>query len=110
MPGEFEPDRSPQAIHGAEQMWAIANNHLQKIIDEVKSNEPGIYAKAGNTDPSVLYDWFKMYIQVAEQRAGAPAHDMTILMCCAAITRLVRDERTEVSDVLTQLEKENWNK
>lgn len=95
-------------MHNAEQMWAQANEHLGKVIEYAESVMPTAYANAGgNQDISVVYDWWKAYIQIAEQMGGSAAHDMTILMCSAAITRLMRqDDRMRADTVLAQLEKE----
>lgn len=99
-----EINRDPARIHGAEQVWAQANTHLQKIMDHVATLEDDIYTAAGgNHDPSVLYDWLKAYIQTAERNGGKPARDVTMLMCAAAITRLVRAPRT-TNDPLAQLD------
>jgi hypothetical protein len=80
-----------------------------------------VYANAGgNADISVVYDWWKAYIQLAEEQGqnvanligaqGNGAHDMTILMCAAAITRLMHAEAgMATSTVLAQLEKEIGN-
>jgi DNA topoisomerase VI subunit A len=105
-----EANRDPRRIHAADKMYAQARNHLDKIIEHVKELEPDIYTVSGNTDSSVLYDWLKGYIKVAEDKAselseaqGKAARDMTLLMCAAAITRLVWASRTD-NDPLAQLD------
>jgi hypothetical protein len=99
-----EVNRDPARIHGADEMWTQALNHLDKIIAHVKTMEPDIYVMAGeNTDASVLFDWLKGYIKVAENVGGRAAHETTLLMCAAAITKLVRASRTD-NDPLTQLD------
>lgn len=104
------PDNNshPERTHLAEQMWAQADEHLGKVIGYAQSVMPAAYANAGgNQDISVVYDWWKAYIQVAEQVGGQRAHEITILMCSAAITRLMRqDDRMRADTVLAQLEKE----
>jgi hypothetical protein len=98
-----EINRDPARIHGAEQMWAQAQQHLDKIIANVRQDEPRIIAQTGgNTDDSALYDFLKGYIMQAERISGQKAHDVTILMCAAAIVRLVRAPRTD--DILAQLD------
>lgn len=94
----------PSHIHGAEQMWAQGSAYLDQVIKHVREHEPAIYGNVGNTDSSVLYDWLKAFIITAEQDGNPTAHDVTILMCAAAITRLVRAPRTD--DPLAQLDKE----
>jgi hypothetical protein len=103
-----EENRDPRRIHGAEQMWAQASIHLDRVLAMVHEQEPAIIENAaGNTDPSVIYDWLKLFIMVAE-RHGQEAHNTTILMCAAAITRLARAPR--VDDPLAQLDwKETGN-
>ena len=114
IPGNNDPHR----VHGAEQMWAAADAHLRKVIEYAHTVMPDVYAKAGgNTDISVVYDWWKAYIQAAEEVGENlsnmlglnhnGAHDMTVLMCAAAITKLMASEETmRVSTVLTQLERD----
>ena len=104
----FDNPDDPQRIHNTEQWWAQATEHLDKILAYVKTQEPAIYAKAaGNTDVSVLFDWFKAYIQTAENQGGLAAHQATIVLCACAITRLMRDdERMAASTVLAQLERD----
>lgn len=98
-----ETNRDPSRIHGADEMWTAALNHLDKIIAHVKTMEDDIYTVAGgNHDASVLYDWLKGYIMVAETKGGQQARNMTLLMAAAAITRLVRAPRTD--DPLAQLD------
>jgi hypothetical protein len=98
-------------MHNAEQMWAQADEHLGKVIEYAESVMPIAYANAGgNQDISVVYDWWKSYIQIAEHMSGEAAHSMTILMCSAALTRLMRnDDRMRADTVLAQLEKEISN-
>lgn len=106
------PNLGPRNTHGAEQMWAEANAYLDGIIKLLKEKEPAIYRIAQNSDASVLYDWLKAFVQGTENQPGPlgeAAHGTTMLMCCAAITRLVRSERAEADDVLAQLEKELGN-
>lgn len=100
-------NRDPAVVSMADRIWLDASEHLDKIVAYVKTLEPDIYAMAGNTDTSVLYDWLKGYIQVAEVNGGKQARDVTLLMAAAAITRLVReDERIAASNLLGELEKE----
>lgn len=94
----------PRRIRAADEIYAQARNHLDKIIEHVHEMESDIYTVSGNRDSSVLYDWLKGYIQIAERNGGQKAHDITLLMCAAAITRLVRDERTDAT--LAELDKE----
>lgn len=94
----------PKRIHAADEMYTQARNHLDRIMAHVRTMEPNIYGTAGNRDSSVLYDWLKGYILVAEKGGGENAHKMTVLMCAAALTRLVRDERTDAT--LAELDKE----
>lgn len=106
---EPQPDNTmPARTHAAEQMWAEADEQLGKVIAYAESVMPSVYANAGgNNDVSVVYDWWKAYIQIAETVGGQRGHDMTVLMCSAAITRLMRNEdRMQASTVLAQLEKE----
>jgi hypothetical protein len=98
-----EANLDPKRIHAADEIYTTARNHLDKIIAHVKEMEPDIYTVAGNADASVLYDWLKGYIAVAERNGGKPAHEVTLLMCAAAITRLVRASRTD-NDPLAQLD------
>lgn len=104
IPGNDHADR----VHGAEQMWAQASEQLDKVIEYAESVMPDVYANAGgNTDISVVYDWWKAYIQIAEQVGGRGGHSMTIIMCSAAITRLMRlEDRMRADTVLAQLDKE----
>lgn len=100
-------NRDPRRIHGAEQMWAAASRHLDKVIALVHAEESAIIANAaGNSDASVIYDWLKLFIMVAEKddepNGDQQAHNTTILMCAAAITRLVRAPR--INDPLAQLD------
>lgn len=100
-----EINRDPRRIHGADEMWAEARDHLDKILDEVTKIMPKIYVQAGgNTDASVTFDFMKGYIMKSEQTGGMMAHRVTVLMCAAAITRLVRAPRA--NDPLAQLDKE----
>jgi hypothetical protein len=98
------PNEDPRRIHIAEQMWATMSQRLDQIIEYVRSEEPQIYEVGGNTDASVLFDWMKYYIVTNERAFGEQAEVMTLLMCAAAITRLVRAPLTD--DVLAQLDKE----
>lgn len=101
----FEMNADPRRIHAADEMWTAATDHLDKIIEHVRTMEPNIYRMAQeNHDISVLFDWMKMYIISVEEQYGEQAHRMTMLMCAAAVTRLVRAPRTD--DVLAQLDKE----
>lgn len=106
MPMPDPHNLDPARIHGADEMYAQARNHLDKIIAYVRQQESNIYAMAGNTDTSVLYDWFRAYIKQAENHGGQAmqkhARDTTLLMCAAALTRLVRDTRTDAT--LAQLD------
>jgi hypothetical protein len=100
-----EANRDPKRVHGADQLWAEASIHLDKIIAYVRTQESDIYTEAGgNHDPSVLYDWMKGYIMAAEVSGGRAARHMTLLMAAASITRLTRAPR--VDDPLAQLDKE----
>jgi hypothetical protein len=101
------PD-DPRRIQDTEQMWAQATEHVDSILAFVRRQEPLIYAKVGgNTDISVLFDWFKAYIQVAENQGGQEQHNATIVICAAALTRLMRqDDLTDARTVLAQLERD----
>lgn len=100
-------NRDPRRIHAADEMYTAARNHLDKIMAHVKEMEPDIYLVGGNDDSSVLYDWLRTYIRVAEDMGGENARKVTLIMCAAAITRLVRDERTDAA--LAELDKELGN-
>lgn len=106
-PEPVEGNNSPDLIHNAEQMWAEADEHLGDVLKWAESILPSLYLNAGgNTDISVIYDWWKAYIVIAEQHSPE-SHSMTIVMCCAALTRLMRhDDRMRADTVLAQLEKE----
>lgn len=118
MPEPVPDNNRPEVVHHAEQMWGRADEQLQKILDHTEGMLPVIYENAGgNTDISALYDYWKAYIQVAENTGATisaalgmdenPAHTMTILVCAAALTRLMRaDDRMRADTVLAQLEKE----
>jgi hypothetical protein len=98
-----EVNRDPARIHGADEMWTSALNRLDKIVAYIRTMEPDIYTAAGeNHDSSVLYDWLKGYIMIAETRGGRVARQTTTLMCAAALTKLVRAPRTD--DPLAQLD------
>lgn len=108
LPDPVEGNTGADRVHGAEQMWAQANEWLEKIMGYANSVMPIVYTNAGgNKDISVVFDWWKAYIQLAEIQRGQDAHDMTIIMCSAALTRLMRqDDRMRADTVLAQLEKE----
>lgn len=108
-----EANRTPQAMHHAEQMWAQANTALDRILVHIKGLEPGMYDKVGqSTDASVLFDFMKGYIMTAEWQAeamgqGRVARDATIVLCACAITRLMRSEDSmQTSTVLAELERD----
>lgn len=107
MPTPQDDYNHPAHIHGAEQMWAQASAYLDVIIKQVRMREPMIYGAVENTDSSVLYEWLKCFILGAEAGGGdnPTPHEVTILMCAAAITKLVRAPRT-TDDTLAQLDKE----
>lgn len=97
------PNTEPWRIHGAEQVWAQADEHLGKIIANLQLMEPNIYEQAaGNDDASVLYDYLKGFI-TRSAKTDPGALDTSLLMCAAAITRLVRASRTD-TDILAQLD------
>jgi hypothetical protein len=102
------PDNmDPRRIHHEDQLWAEANGHLDKVLDMVRDELPDIFETAGNTDESVIFSWLRYYIITAERQWGKIGHLTTILMCGAAITRLVREsERAKASGVLAQLERD----
>jgi hypothetical protein len=79
-------------MHNAEQMYAEASHQLDKVIEYAASVMPQVYANAGgNADISVVYDWWKAYIQLAEEQGqnvanliGAQsngAHDTHVCRC-----------------------------
>lgn len=101
-----EKNREPHRIHNEDQFNALANEHLDKVVAMITEELPEIYRRAGgNTDSSVVFSYLRSYIIAAEKDFGAAAHLTTVLMCAAAITRLVRAPRTD-TDPLAQLEKE----
>lgn len=98
-------NRDPGRIQAADQMWAEATAHLDKVVNHIRELEPAIIRATGeNTDSSVIFDWLKAYIYRAETNGGDVAHQVTMAMCAAAITKLVRAPRTD--DPLAQLDKE----
>lgn len=98
-----EVNKDPARIHGAEQQWARAREHLDLILNHVKNMEPHMTEiVGGNTDVSVTFDFMLNYIRQAERFGGITAHQMTVAMCAAAITRLVSAPLTE--DQLAQLD------
>lgn len=109
-----EDKQNPHHYQKAEQMWAQADDALNKVLEYIKSLEPKIYGMApGNSDVSILFDFLKGYIMQAEIQGeqvglGSVTHDATIIMAASAITRLIRqDDRMRVDNLLAQLEKEN---
>lgn len=104
IPGNDKADR----VHNAEQMWATASEQLDQIIAYADSVMPDVFVRAGgNDDISVIYDWWKAYVMQAEMMGGRGAHDMTVIVCCAALTRLMRiEDRMRADTVLAQLDKE----
>jgi hypothetical protein len=98
------PNKDPRRIHTEDQFWADAGVHLDKVLAEVREKLPEIYEEGGNTDSSVVFAWLRHYIITAERQWGPVAHLTTVLMCAAAITRLVGAPLT--NDVLAQLEKD----
>lgn len=120
-----EANKSPEAMHQAEQMWARANEAMDNVLARIKNLEPVMYANAGgNTDASVLFDFMKGYVKYSETQAqkmdeeieakglpplnfGQATHDATIVLAACAITRLMRqDDRMQTSTVLAELERE----
>jgi hypothetical protein len=101
---QWNPNTDPRTIHHAEQVWADVSAHLDRVIAMITEQEPQIYLVAGNSDSSVLFDFMKGYIVDAERENGLASHLTTVLMCAAAITRIVRAPRT--NDPLAQLDKE----
>jgi hypothetical protein len=103
-----EINSAPATVHSAEQAWADASESLDTVIGYIRSQEAGLYRTAGgNTDPSVVFDFMKSYIYESEMAApGDLGHLATVLFCAAAITRLVRADRANVSDALAQLDKD----
>lgn len=103
-------NRDPRRIHGADEKWTAALNHLGTVMEYIEGIEPMIYSAGGNTDASVLFDFMAGYIQKAEQAGGLQAQIMTRFMCAAAITKLVRASRTtSTDDTLAQLERDMHN-
>lgn len=105
-PEDFSAVNSdPRRIRAADEMYAQARNHLDKILDTLTTDAlPEVYtATGGNDDASVTFDFLKTYIIKAEREYGESAHQVTILMCAAAMTRLVR---ASTIDPLAQLDKE----
>lgn len=98
-------NQRPQIIHQTEQVYSRVRNHLDMILAHVRDSEPQLYRIAATDDPSALFDFVKGYILASEREHGQEAHNVTILMCAAAITRLVRASRTD-EDTLTQLRKD----
>lgn len=105
MPMPNPENLNPARIKAADEMYAEARNHLDKIIAYSRSVESIVYAKAGNADPSVIYDWFKAYIVMAHRDGGEQAQNTTMLMCAAALTRLVCETHTDAT-LLAELDKE----
>jgi hypothetical protein len=103
-----EVNSAAATVHSAEQMWADADASLDRVVAHIRDQLPYIYATAGgNTDASVVFDYMKGYIQESERTApGNVGHIATMLFCAAAFTRLVRDDRTDASDLLAKLEKD----
>src|SRR4051812_14396660 len=108
-----EANRSPQAMHHAEQLWANANAAMDKLLVHLKELEPVMYARAGqSSDASVLFDFMKGYFQASELQTqamglGQAGHDGTIVIAACAITRLMREnDRMQTSTVLAELERD----
>lgn len=99
---QSNPNREPHRIHNEDQFWAEAGTHLDKVMQMIGEKLPEIYDEGGNTDPSVLFSWLRHYIVQAERDYGMVAHLTTVLMCAAAITRLV--EAPSTNDVLAHLD------
>lgn len=101
-----ERNRDPHRIHNEEQFYATAGDHLDTMLAKLTEQLPEIHRKAGdNSDPSVVFSWLRSYIVEAEKEFGPGAHLTTILMCAAALTRLVCAPHTD-TDPLAQLERE----
>jgi hypothetical protein len=96
------PNRDPRRIHNEEQFYADATVHLNRVLAMLDREMPDIFAEIGNSDPSVTFSWLRNYIVEAEKEFGMAAHLTTVLMCAAAITRLVGAPPTD--DVLAQLD------
>ena len=99
------PNDDPRRVHAAEQAWATTQSQLENVINMFRNAEGDIYQHAQNTDDSVLFDYIKGYIITAENEQGHAGHIMTVIMCAAALTKLVRAPRT-TDDPLAQLD---WN-
>lgn len=104
-------DNIAKRMQQAEQLWMTASQHLDNIIEHIREHhEQELYKRLENTDASALFEFMKNYIMTAEEQNGedfakmTDAHKTTILIAATALTRLVRDTRTDAT--LADLEKE----